>query len=188
MSPGGWSENNKDSVFNASRAGAEADYVYARMGASRQTRLWWDMLWKITMEGQISSNNLIGSEQFSLGGYYTARGYEESEASGDDGWRISNELVSPGFSPAAWLGLVSSERALDRLEILAFWDYGVVHPHDAIGGQDENIILSSVGPGLRYYIDRYLSVRFDYGFQLTDTGVSDGRRNSREHISVTLNY
>lgn len=188
LSPGGWSDGNKDSVFIATRVGSGADYVYAKLGVDRQTRLWGDFLWNFSIEGQVSSRNLIGSEQFSLGGYSSVRGYEESEGTGDSGWRISNEVVTPAVSPLSILSLVSPEKATDQLQFLFFWDYGVAHPHAPTAGQDNNVILSSIGPGLRYQVDRYLSVRFDYGFQLTDSGASDGRRNDRAHLGVTVSY
>ena len=52
--------------------------------------------WDLRALGQISDQNLIASEQLGLGGYTTARGYEEREANVDQGWFISSGAGVPG--------------------------------------------------------------------------------------------
>ncbi|MCC6414836.1 MAG: hypothetical protein IT582_02880, partial [Opitutaceae bacterium] len=44
------------------------------------------------------------------------------------------------------------------------------------------------GLGLRYNLGDHLSLRAAYGWQLKDSGVSDGRRHSRGHISVVIAF
>ena len=50
-----------------------------------------------------------------------------------------------------------------------------------------NSNLLGVGPGLRYAITPYLSLRFDYGFQMIDTGLGNGE-HSRAHVGVVVSY
>ena len=54
----------------------------------------------------------------------------------------------------------------------------------------DSVSLSSVGPGVRYLINPYLTARLDYGMQLMDSGVAgnNDRFNSRLHLSLVLSY
>ncbi len=47
--------------------------------------------------------------------------------------------------------------------------------------------MLGVGPGLRYVINPYLSLRFDYGFQLLTTGFGTGE-HSRGHVGLVISY
>jgi hemolysin activation/secretion protein len=63
--------------------------------------------------GQVAGDRLLSSERFSLGGYYTVRGYQVSEKIGDHGYAVTAELVMPvpstskiPFSTLAWKQVV----------------------------------------------------------------------------------
>lgn len=43
------------------------------------------------MDSQISKDTLFGSEQFSVGGYYSVRGFRENYISGDHGYYFRNK-------------------------------------------------------------------------------------------------
>jgi hemolysin activation/secretion protein len=45
----------------------------------------------IEMDSQISKDTLFGSEQFSVGGYYSVRGFREANISGDHGYYFRNK-------------------------------------------------------------------------------------------------
>jgi len=47
--------------------------------------------------------------------------------------------------------------------------------------------LSSLGFGLRYSINTYLSLRYDLGFQLLHTGL-DNDHDSRSDLGLVLSY
>jgi hemolysin activation/secretion protein len=72
-SPGGLSDNNNDSNFAMTQAGAKANYEYGLMQLNRTTKLPFDFSLANKLVGQISSGTLVGSEQFGLGGYSTVR-------------------------------------------------------------------------------------------------------------------
>ncbi len=184
-SPGNLTDNNTDTFFNASRTAAEANYAYARVSLERLTRLPGDFSWILRGVGQVADGNLLVSEQLGVGGFSTVRGYDEREANGDVGWLFSNELRSPPFSVARWCHLGKVE---DQLQFLGFWDYGVAANRIDNPIEDPHVILSSVGVGVRYTVSRYFSLRFDYGWQLTDSGQSPTGDNSRGHIGAVLSY
>lgn len=193
FSPGDLLGDNNDNVsFGLARAGAEADYMYGRANLERHTKLPWNCAWRVRAQGQLADGNLQSSEQLGLGGYSTIRGYDERESNGDAGFIVSNEIHFPPFSP----GKLLDPEASDRAVILAFYDYGQVEPHDippTVAGQDAHVIMESVGVGFRYSVSKNVSVRFDYGWQLRDSGVLTGLagprpNSSRGHISATVSF
>jgi hemolysin activation/secretion protein len=187
LSPGDMTGKNTTSKFEASQLGAHADYVYGQAAVTRTTQLPGDFTWLVRGIYQDSSSNLVGSEQFGLGGADTVRGYLEREANGSEGWLVSSEVRTPPVS----LGGVFSDKfakspAHDQLQFLGFVDYGWTRNNDLLGGAP-NTYLLSVGPGVRYTVGKYLSVKFDYGFQLTDPGLGDPA-GSRGELAATLSY
>lgn len=186
-SPGGVSGNNSDAAFRAYRGpNADASYGYGRLSLERQTKLPWDFAWVVRATGQMSSKNLPTSEQLGLGGSLGPRGYDEREANGDQGYLIINELQTPAFPV---FGRMSS-RANDSLKVLGFFDYGETANIDLLPAEDPHIQLMSVGAGLRYQLRANLSARFDYGWQLKDSGPLNphSRGNSRGSVSVILSF
>ena len=111
------------------------------------------------------------------------RGYHEREANGDQGVLIRNELRMPSFNVGAPL---QGKQA--QLQLLAFLDYGVVSNKRLLPGEPQHVELSSIGLGMRFALEQNVSFRFDYGWQLHDTGVPGGRNNSRPHFAVLVSY
>ena len=184
LSPGDMSDHNTNDALWASRSGAHSNYVYGQVTLNRTTRLPGDFSWLFKGAYQDSSGNLLGSEQFGLGGADTVRGYQEREANGDEGWLVSNEIRTPPVSIGSWF---CKSAAIDQLQFLGFVDYGWTRNIHLLSGEDPNIYLLSVGPGLRYSIGQYVSVKFDYGFQLTDTALGDPF-GSRGSLAATISY
>jgi hemolysin activation/secretion protein len=184
FSPGGISSRNNDLLFQASRASSKAAYMYGKFAAERLTRLPYDFTWALKASAQLSTDNLLGSEQFGLGGYSSVRGYEEREANGDEGYFLSTEFRSPPLS-INWL--LDREEKFDQLQLLAFFDYGATQNKFLLTGEDPHVQLASAGPGLRYAVGSYLTFRFDYGWQFYPTGLNQ-RFDSRGHMGLVLSY
>jgi hemolysin activation/secretion protein len=183
-SPGDWGGYNNDAAFNAAHTLATTSYAYANIQLSRLTRLPGD--WSLFLHGtlQFSNSNLIPSEQLGLGGYDTVRGYDEREVNSDEGYIFNLELRTPTLSLGKVLGWTQFN---DQLQLLTFWDYGAGYNHEVLPGEPSEISLSSLGGGLRYSINTYLSVRADYGFQLENTGL-DTLHGGRGDIGVVISY
>jgi hemolysin activation/secretion protein len=184
ISPGGLSGENTDAAFNNAHTGATSDYVYNTVVLERQTRL--PLKWSLVLRGtlQTSNANLAPSEQLGFGGYDTVRGYDEREVNTDDGFIFTTEVRSPTISIGDFVHL---PKIKDQLQFLAFWDYGSGSNHAPLPGESNEIPLSSLGVGLRYTINTYLSIRYDYAFQLLRTGF-DNDRGSRSDIGIVLSY
>lgn len=185
VSPGGLSSGNHTREYQAARARAQPDYVYARLELERVTKLPHGLSWLARGTAQLASANLLGSEQLGLGGAGNLRGYEEREANGDDGFVLVNELHLVPFRAGHVPG---RKQTLGRLAPLVFFDYGVVRSHERLSGEPSRLELASTGVGFRYNIGGNLMVRADYGWQLKDSGVSDGRRHQRAHVSATIAF
>jgi hemolysin activation/secretion protein len=185
-SPGDLTEFNNNEDFggpNGLRQDSKARYFYGRLNVERITRLPWNFSWLLTGSGQYSTERLLPSEEIALGGYNTVRGYDERVVLGDDGWIINNEIRTPSIPLSSVLNI---EGVTDQLQFLAFFDYGHVHVKDPKSGDVENTTLYSTGIGLRYSLRHNLSVRFDYGFPLTEKGLNE--RDSRMHLGALLSF
>ena len=184
-SPGNWGGNNNDAAFSLSHTGATSGYVYDNLALQRITRLPYDFSLLLRGVLQLSDSNLTPSEQLGFGGYDTVRGYDEREVNTDEGYIFSTELRAPPVSPGQIFGCKDFH---DQLQFLGFWDYGQANNHQPLPGEPPGgISLSSVGLGLSYTINTYLSVRYDYGFQLIRTGF-DNDHGSRSDLGIVLSY
>ena len=184
-SPGGMSNNNDDADYQATRGGSRSNYAYGQLSLNRVTRLPYDFSWSVRGLVQQSNANLLPSEQFGLGGYDTVRGYDERESNGDNGFLLSTEIATP---PVSLFQLFGLPKVKDQLQFFGFVDYGGTSLHHVTPADvNPNTNLLGIGPGFRYAITPYLTARFDYGFQMIDTGF-DGRHNSRADFGLVVSY
>ncbi|NGX55949.1 MAG: Heme/hemopexin transporter protein HuxB [Candidatus Anoxychlamydiales bacterium] len=183
LSPGNMTSDNNKKSYALERAGAKPNYAYLVLDIERITRLFFKMSLVTNFLGQVSSGKLLLSEQLSLGGYITIRGYMENEIAGDKGILFKNELRLPPIK-------FGRNRLENEIQFLGFLDYGVAEDVDKSLLDKKSQSLLSTGPGLRYRIGSNLTFRLDYGFQLkTVHGRFFGKnRDGRWHINVTGAY
>jgi hemolysin activation/secretion protein len=184
LSPGDWGGDNNDAAFDGAHTGATSDYVYNTLVLERLTKLPAD--WSLILRGtlQTSNANLAPSEQLGFGGYDSVRGYDEREVNTDTGYIFTTEVRTPSVSLGDWFHCPEFK---DQLQLLGFWDYGSGSNHAPLPGEPDDIPLSSIGLGVRYTINTYVSVRYDYGFQLLRTGF-DNDHGSRSDLGVVVSY
>ena len=187
FSPGGMTSDNNDATFDQLRPGSKAHYFYGRLTAERLTRLPMGFSWVLHGFGQYATERLTPSEEMGIGGFGTVRGYGERLVNGDNGWVVNNEIRTPTFPVLKNLGFFPWD---DRLQFLAFFDYGSVFikdfgVSDAGAGRTRETDLASVGAGLRYTVIQNLSIRFDYGFEVMNR---EPGKNSGGHVGVLLSF
>ena len=152
ISPGGMTRYNDDHDYQEARANASADYQYARFSLKRQTPLPFDLIWQADLDVQITGDSLLATEQMAAGGYSTVRGYDQFAVLGDQGLILRNELRSPARE------LLAEQSGLqDQVQLLAFYDYATLGNNNRLAGERATN-LASAGLGLRYSLDRYLTV------------------------------
>lgn len=147
--------------------GAAQDYTAARAGATPDWSVWRAAVfvgmplpgdWQVRATGnfQESSDMLIPSEQFGLGGASSIRSYAERAVAADYGYAANLELYTPDFG--AKIGDQFKTRAV------FFYDFGTVRSN-TVG--PPGVTLESVGFGLRLNYGKDLSVKADLGFSQT---------------------
>jgi len=163
LSPGGVTGDNNDGAFALARAGATARYGYFRLHLERTNYLPWNFSLIARGSGQVSSANLLASEQLPITGSQAVRGFNEDEVIGDQGYVTTLELRTPDMDPLSWIGVTG---VVNQLQFLTFLDYGLAAPFKVVQPSDETRSAASVGVGFRYSIAPYLSLRMDYGWRI----------------------
>lgn len=182
-SPGGLGTLNDQDTYSQIRTNADPDYGYGKLNLKRGFVLPLNFSLTGAFNGQITTSNLMPTEQYGLGGYNTVRGYDERVANGDNAWVVNVEFRTP---PGSIAKIFDNQEIEDRIQFLGFFDYGFVGFNNAQPGQSSTYLMG-VGPGLRYNIDRFLSVQFDWGFQLMKTPPGS-KVGNRAELSVTAAY
>ncbi len=155
--------------------------------ASDQTLHNWQLFLKV--EGQYTDETLIPTEKLMLGGYNCLRGYRTRGYVGDYGVYGTVELRTPllvdGF--ASLFGDRTDKVAFDRLQLLAFCDWGVSRYNDLPSGYDDNDFLLSAGVGLRLAVTKYSQLRCDVAFPCVD-GNNNNDRDVEVYLSVQFQF
>jgi len=143
--------------------------------------------------GQISSDRLLSPERFTIGGYYTVRGYPIAERIGDHGYAATAEMVVP--VPSSANIPFTSRTWKETFQVAAFIDHAGVYvsrftqPTGVTGPQPQDY-LTGAGGGLRISlpfgvpqpVDRgVLSLKIDWA-----TAIGRPRPSSRDQ-GISLN-
>jgi hemolysin activation/secretion protein len=166
-------------IFEASQHGTaplsrpEADAEFTKL-AGTISRLQGLMLpglnLYLAVTGQISSDPLLSSEEFGVGGSTFGRGYDPSEITGDDGVGTTIELQYGDTLDLSYL---------QNYQLYTFWDFGKVYNQET-PGVDDDVSLSSVGAGVRVNFISELSGNFEVAQQLTRVSDSNDNQNGTE--------
>lgn len=183
-SPGELLANETPAEYDALRPGATPNYVYGK-AAFRYTQ-WLPANFEILLwaRGQLSNAPLLPSEQYSLGGHDTVRGYNECQLSMDNALNVNFELRTPGMQIISY---IRKMKVKDALQIIGFVDYGVGRNKYPLPGEASPSWLLSAGPGARYTIDPYVAIRVDWGWKLHKKPSYTGG-GSMVQFSSTISY
>jgi len=175
--PGG--KNGDDAAFQASRAGANADYSVFRYGFNyvRQFQNKWQT--RLGFNGQYTQDPLVSGEQFGIGGPDSVRGYLLRELADDRGMAAQLELYTPELARSVGL----SDRY--KLRLLGFFDYGSVRRVDPLPGETTSAFLKSAGIGMRMGYRKSVVLRLDLAQILQETANRD-KNSSRGSGAITL--
>ncbi len=183
VSPFKWLPDQTNADYQSLRPFAKNKYVYGRGSFSLVYHFHRWFYYNIFLRGQAASTNLLPSEEYGVGGYDTVRGYKERAANGDYAFIANFELLNSPFPFSKVFGI---ECNTDALQFLVFGDYGAAFVNKAAVSQKKNQHLYSVGPGLRYRIGPYASLRLDWGFQLHP--ITDDSPRQRVHFQAIASY
>jgi hemolysin activation/secretion protein len=147
-------------VFDLNRFGADGGFIYLRGSVDHTANIPGGFQVYGRVQGQISNQPLVSSEEFSGGGEQSVRGYLESEEVGDDGVFATLELRSPPIT-----GVLGKN--LHDWRIYIFGDTGQLTLIDPLPEQQSRFDLTSVGFGSRLLLGDHLGGAFDAGYPLT---------------------
>jgi hemolysin activation/secretion protein len=157
--------------FDAKRYNATGAYLYLRGDLSHTQDLPGGFQLYGKVQGQVSTDPLINSEQFAGGGLATARGYLESAALGDNTIFGTLEFRSPNF-----LGAFKSADDADSAEpahewrVYAFLEGGRLTINDPLPEQQEAYKLASYGVGSFMRLFGHLNGSIDASIPLEPVG------------------
>jgi len=134
-------------AFHNKRFEAQGNFVHANLDFTDLRELFDDVWLSSRLNAQISDSPLISSEQISLGGLTSLRGYLQSEALGDDGIVGSLEIRSPSLVPLA--NTFINHPWLNDWRLYVFTDDGVTRVLDSLPGQQSVFGFASFGGGSR---------------------------------------
>jgi len=177
-SPGRCLSDQSNRAYQNARPFSKNHYLYGRLTFAPILRLPKDFSFLLTIRGQVSTTNLLPSEQYGLGGYNTVRGYEERQVNVDQAFLCSTELRSPPLS------FIGKKNFKDILQFLLFLDYGLGRNNRLLEHEKKSLYLLSFGPGVRYDITPYINFRWDFGVQLKKLD----SRGFRSHFSLVASY
>ncbi len=190
----GGSETDFDASFNFAVAGLGSDstklddqrfnatrqYFYLRAAVSRIQPLPWGMTLFGKVDGQMTGDSLLSSEQLSAGGESSVRGYLEAERIGDYGARGMVELRSPSFGN--WIS-----PKINDWHVLTFVDGAGLWLRNPLPGEHSSYALTSIGVGTRLVAFDDLNAALDIAFPLLDGAVSSTGR-PRFHFRVSEGF
>ena len=180
--PGGDKGGNNDfepGKFGG-RGGADASYQLWRLGGNVSHSFDNDWQLHAGLDVQHTDEPLVSGEQFGIGGQNSVRGFGERTISGDHGSRVSLEVFTPDLGDKT--GLASA-----RLRLLAFVEGANVRHLNPQPSEMVTESISSAGVGLRFGLDKNLSVRMDYGHVLNGGGDKQ-KDDDRLHASVAYTF
>jgi len=135
-----------------------------------------DNNWSASLRGLVAltSDPLVDSEKFSIGGQGSVRGFPSSEIRGDSGYLMNLELRRRFNLDGKLPGSVR-----------AFFDHGRVFRKIPIAGEEKQENLSSLGIGVTLVPTKNFSVDLEYARPTDDHATSDGQDSGRYWISLT---
>jgi len=141
----------------ASRIGADNKFTRLTLMFARQQPLNDTFALLGSLSGQWSSDSLLASEEWQVGGIDSVRGYAPGEAAGDHGYKGSLE-----FSAAPL-------KTKEILRLSTFIDHGVAYRKRTLLGQSDSASLTGAGFGVSSHIDFYvpIDIRMDIGWPIS---------------------
>jgi hemolysin activation/secretion protein len=139
--------------FDAKRYDATANFIKVNGDVSHTQDLPGGAQLFVKMQGQVADQPLVSSEQLSVGGQDTVRGYLESEVLGDYGIIGTLELRSPSLAPYLEqklenpLGEPIKFNAFNDWRFYAFADVARAGIYDPLPDQQAQFDLASYGIG-----------------------------------------
>lgn len=183
--------------FDAKRIFAKQSFVSLKGDLSYTRELPKNFQWFSKVQGQISNQALISSEQFGLGGLDSVRGYLESENVGDNGLAGTVEIRSPNLAtlwappqdkaptaaevdPNSTAQEAPASGKIQELRVFSFIDAGFATLNDPLPGERKRFDAWSVGAGVNVKAFDYVNGSLVLALPMVRQAVSSDYTSSRD--------
>jgi len=155
-----------ETEFDNNRFKATGSFIYFRGDLSETLDLPLGFQLFSKLQGQVSDQPLVNSEQFAGGGLATVRGYLEAEELGDDAIFGSLELRTPSL--LSWMGGKANE-----WRFYMFAEAGELTLQDTLPEQVSRFYMASYGFGSRIRLHDHFNGSIDAGIPLISTSATN---------------
>ena len=166
-----------DTDPDKSRATGSAQFTRVNFEMSRIQPLAEGIYLQVAFEGQASSDSLLASEEFGLGGAGYGRAFDPSEITGDRGLAGKIEL----FHTARIGGLSSVEPYI-------YYESGFVRQEKPLPGESVRDNLAAAGVGVRVAFNPTVSASLEFAQPLERDVASRGDRDGRVFFSLSASF
>ena len=178
---------------NTVRLNTETTYSKLEMDAQRIQQIpFGGLVFMLYGHGQYSHDRVPSSEQISIGGAGSVRGYDQAEFSGDSGMCLTTELriPIPGTRNLHWFG--SKKTVWETLQVAGFMDYGTASINNPYPSEisEDNSDLCGAGAGLRFTYSPYVRFKLDWAKSIggDDPKDEDVDEDGVWYVQVALQY
>jgi hemolysin activation/secretion protein/AraC-like DNA-binding protein len=160
--------NETDAKFGkaAYTTNARASYVTVQMGVDRSQNIYKDWSVKVHADGQWADGPLISNEQYAMGGSASVRGYQDGQAYGDTGWRVSVEPQTPLYNIGMLMVGKEGHGELCWVRASVFCDYGGIHDLGTAAGAPDYEKFCGAGFGFTANIGNHVDGRLAVAWPL----------------------
>ncbi len=173
-------------VLGANKAGdalsrANGENVFTKINAqvTRLQPLTDRFSWFVGATGQVASDALLASEEFTVGGMNFGSAYDSSEISGDHGFAARTELRFSDALPEAYGSLY---------QLYVFYDGGKVYNKDTLASELKSESLVSTGVGARLSLAYDVYATAEIAKPLTRDVAAEGTDGDDIRGFMTLTY
>ena len=186
---GGMEEAYNDTL----RQNTEVSFSKATISVTRLQRIASGLMGFINVVGELSGDRVPMSEQLSIGGAGTVRGYDQSEYNADKGYYGTLELRAsiPGTESLQWGG-DKGKTVWETLQLAGFVDYGKVYINDPLPSetmQDDRELVGA-GLGIRFNYLPWVRLKVDWAKSIggEDPQDKDVRDNGTWYAQVDIRF
>lgn len=166
---------------NMTRDDGDPQFTKAELHIQRLQRVTNSVNVQLSAKGQISSDALLSSEEFGVGGIYSGRGYDPSEIVGDDG--VSSQLEVQWNNPFS-----APTGAIEKYQLYSFFDIGRVWNDDPTTADDKRESLASTGLGARVNFTNDIQAGVGVAFPLTRRIEAENDRDPRFYLNASKKF
>ncbi len=159
---------------NTTRAAGDGQFTKANINIARLQKVTNNINISLKGSAQASNDPLLSSEEFGLGGMNSVRGYDPSEAVGDDAINGKVELQ--------W-----NNQARDA-QVFTFVDSGTVWNKDSTNSAGKRTSLTSTGAGVRLDLNNDIDAEFVAALPLHKNIQTKGERNAQFFFSLNKKF